>query len=80
MGGMTQAQIGTMMATLQTQSEVLQRTQEQQAASNAQIMHIQPSMAFLADTMKKFQDNGNNEQSNEKYDEDEDQYDMDGCD
>ena len=82
MGGMTQAQIDTMMATLQTQSEVLKRTQEQQAASNAQIMHMQSSMAFLADTMKKFQDNGNNEHSDEEkdYSEDGELFNMESCD
>ena len=47
---MTQAQIDTIMSTLLAQNGVLRRTQEQQAASNAQIM---ASMPFLADTMKK---------------------------
>ena len=50
--GMSQAQIDAMTATLQAQNDVLRRTQDQQASSNEQIM---TSMAFLVDTMKKFQ-------------------------
>ena len=51
-----------MIIKLQAQNEVLRRTQDQQASSNAQIMS---SMAFLAGAMKNFQST-----SNEKRDED----------
>ena len=56
---MNQTQLDDMMATLQAQSDALRRTQDQQAATNSQIM---TSMAFLADAMKSFKTTMDNEQ------------------
>ena len=63
-----QAQMDAMMSTLQAQSEILRRTQEQQATTMT-------SMAFLADTLKAL-----NENTRVQVQINEDEGDLDSCD
>jgi len=49
-GGLSAEQISAMMDTMRTQNDTLMRNQDQQAATNAQIMS---SVAYLADAVKQ---------------------------